>query len=54
VRRPGVTTAAIKLQDDGLIAYTRGFVQILNREALEDAACECYCIVKTEYDRLLA
>jgi CRP-like cAMP-binding protein len=53
VRRPGVTIAAVKLQEDGLIRYTRGFVQIVNRQALEDAACECYHVVKAEYDRLL-
>ena len=53
VRRPGVTTSAGKLQEEGLIAYTRGFVQILDRDGLEKAACECYAIVRDEYARLL-
>ena len=53
VRRPGVTTTAVKLQQEGLIAYTRGFVTILDRDGLEKTACECYCIVKDEYARLI-
>ncbi|MBV8518287.1 MAG: Crp/Fnr family transcriptional regulator [Acidobacteria bacterium] len=53
VRRPGVTIAAVKLQEDGFIRYSRGFVQIVDREGLEAAACECYHVVKAEYDRLL-
>jgi CRP-like cAMP-binding protein len=52
VRRAGVTEAAVKLQEAGWIAYSRGFVKILDREALEDAACECYHVVKQEYERL--
>lgn len=52
VRRAGVTEAAVKLQDAGWIAYSRGFVEILDREALEDSACECYHAVRQEYERL--
>lgn len=54
VRRPGVTEAAIQLQHDGLISYSRGHVRILNRAGLEQAACECYAVVKGEYERLLS
>jgi CRP-like cAMP-binding protein len=53
VRRSGVTEAAIKLQSRDLIRYTRGFVDITDREGLEQSACECYRMVKEEYDRLL-
>ena len=53
VRRPGVTEAAVKLQDDGMIQYKRGGVRIVDREALEDVSCECYHLVKGEFDRLL-
>jgi CRP-like cAMP-binding protein len=53
VRRSGVTEAAIRLQSQGLIRYTRGSVEILDRESLEQSACECYRMVKDEYDRLL-
>ncbi|HEX8144535.1 MAG TPA: Crp/Fnr family transcriptional regulator [Pyrinomonadaceae bacterium] len=53
VRRPGVTEAAIKLQRMNLIRYNRGYVEILDRGALEQATCECYRMVKDEYDRLL-
>jgi CRP-like cAMP-binding protein len=52
VRRPGVTEAAGALQEAGLIRYSRGYIQILDREGLERAACECYRMVKDEYDRL--
>lgn len=54
VRRPGVTEAALKLQGDGVIRYSRGFVEITNREGLEAAACECYGVVKREYERLFS
>lgn len=54
VRRAGVTEAAIKLQDAGLIAYARGHVRILDRMRLEASACECYRKTKGEYDRLFA
>lgn len=53
VRREGVTGAALKLQRDGLIRYTRGHVTVLDRKGLEHRACECYGVVKKEYDRLL-
>ena len=53
VRREGVTEAALKLQTAGLIRYTRGRIEILDRPALEARACECYAVVKKEYDRLL-
>ena len=53
VRREGVTTAALKLQRQGLISYARGHISVLNRVGLEAGACECYAIVKREYDRLL-
>ncbi|HEX8748671.1 MAG TPA: Crp/Fnr family transcriptional regulator [Pyrinomonadaceae bacterium] len=52
VRRPGVSVAAGVLQDAGLITYSRGTIRILDREALERAACECYKMTKEEYDRL--
>ena len=53
VRRAGVTEAALLLQDEGLIQYGRGKIEILNRAALEARACECYGVVKAEFDRLL-
>jgi CRP-like cAMP-binding protein len=53
VRRSGVTEAALRLQSHGLIRYSRGSVEILDREGLEQSACECYRMVKDEYDRLL-
>ncbi|PPD02866.1 MAG: Crp/Fnr family transcriptional regulator [Methylobacter sp.] len=53
VRREGVTEAAGKLQRAGLINYHRGHITVLNREGLEARVCECYQVVKTEYDRLL-
>jgi CRP-like cAMP-binding protein len=53
VRREGVTEAALKLQQDGLIRYARGRITILDRPALERRTCECYAVVKREYDRLL-
>ncbi|HEX8709685.1 MAG TPA: Crp/Fnr family transcriptional regulator [Pyrinomonadaceae bacterium] len=53
MRRAGVSEAAGKLQDAGLIRYRRGRVTVMDRQGLEDAACECYLIVKTEFDRLL-
>lgn len=52
-RRASVTIAAGTLQKAGLIEYSRGTIEILDRDALEAAACECYGIVRTEYDRLL-
>jgi len=53
VRREGVTAAAGRLQEQGLISYVRGRIQVLDRRGLEAAACECYKVVKDEYDRLL-
>ncbi|MBF0286155.1 MAG: Crp/Fnr family transcriptional regulator [Magnetococcales bacterium] len=53
VRREGVTKAAGELQRDGLIQYSRGKITILDRIGLEERVCECYQVVKTEYDRLL-
>ncbi|HEV7906453.1 MAG TPA: Crp/Fnr family transcriptional regulator [Pyrinomonadaceae bacterium] len=50
VRRAGVTVAALALQAEGLIHYTRGRIQITNREGLEEYACECYAMVKAEFD----
>lgn len=53
VRREGVTAAAGSLQKAGLIRYTRGKIEVLNRDGLEARTCECYSVVKKEYDRLL-
>lgn len=53
VRREGVTEAALHLQQAGLIRYTRGHIEVLDRPALEARTCECYAVVKREYDRLL-
>ena len=53
VRREGVTHAAGRLQESGLISYVRGRIRILDRPGLETAVCECYRVVKDEYDRLL-
>lgn len=53
VRREGVTEAAGKLQRAGLIQYSRGRITILDRHALEKRVCECYGVVKKEYERLL-
>jgi CRP-like cAMP-binding protein len=53
VRREGVTGAAGKLHADGLIDYRRGHIKVLDRAKLEKRVCECYAVVKKEYDRLL-
>ncbi len=53
VRREGVTEAALKLQKAGLIQYARGHITVLDRPGLEKRTCECYAVVKKEYDRLL-
>jgi len=53
VRREGVTEAAGKLQKAGLIHYRRGHITVLDRPRLEAHACECYAVVKREYDRLI-
>lgn len=52
-RRESVTVAAGRLQDMGLINYSRGHIRILDRKGLEASVCECYRIVKDEFDRLL-
>jgi CRP-like cAMP-binding protein len=53
VRREGITHAAKRLQKAGYIKYVRGDMTILDREGLESSVCECYKVVRTEYDRLL-
>jgi len=53
VSREGVTEAASRLQSAGLIRYSRGRILVLNRAELEKRTCECYAVVKKEYDRLL-
>ena len=53
VRREGVTEGAMKLQRAGLISYSRGHITVLDRPGLEERSCECYAVVKKEYDRLL-
>ena len=52
VRREGVTEAALQLQASGLIQYSRGRISVLDRSGLEKRSCECYGVVKKEYDRL--
>ena len=53
VRREGVTEGALKLHRAGLIRHARGRISVLNRRGLEQRSCECYAVVKKEYDRLL-
>jgi len=53
VRREGVTEGALQLQKEGLIRYARGHITVLDRAGLEKRTCECYAVVKREYDRLL-
>jgi len=53
VRREGVTEAAGKLQSAGLISYSRGHIVVLDRPGLEARVCECYEVVKKEFERLL-
>ena len=53
VRREGVTEAAGRLDKAGIIRYSRGVITVLDRSQLETRACECYAVVKNEYDRLL-
>jgi CRP-like cAMP-binding protein len=53
VRREGVTVAAGRLQDAGAISYVRGHIKILDRKKLEETVCECYRVVRDEFDRLL-
>lgn len=54
VRREGVTEAALKLQAAGIIRYARGHIWVLDRAGLEHRACDCYRVVKREYDRLMS
>jgi hypothetical protein len=53
VRREGITETAGNLQRAGLISYRRGHITIVDRVKLESCACECYGVVKKEFDRLL-
>jgi CRP-like cAMP-binding protein len=53
VRREGVTEAALTLQKAGLIKYQRGQISVIDRPALESLSCECYAVVRNEYQRLL-
>jgi Mn-dependent DtxR family transcriptional regulator len=53
VRREGVTEGALKLQKAGLIRYSRGRITVLDRKGIEARTCECYAVVKREYERLL-
>jgi CRP-like cAMP-binding protein len=53
VRRMGVTDGAMKLQEAGLIRYSRGHITVIDRVGIEARSCECYQVVKDEYDRLL-
>jgi len=52
VRRAGISEAAGRLQHDGLIRYERGRITVLDRAGLQARSCECYAVVKAEYDRL--
>ena len=53
VRRSGASEAAGALQADGLIRYRRGRITVLDRPGMEHRTCECYAVVRAEYDRLL-
>jgi len=53
VRREGVTGSALKLQKAGLIRYARGRITVVDRDGIEKRSCECYAVVRKEYDRLL-
>jgi CRP-like cAMP-binding protein len=53
VRRAGVNKVATELKQAGLIQYSRGMIRILKRKELEDTSCECYRVIKKEFDRLL-
>jgi CRP-like cAMP-binding protein len=53
VRREGITAAALKLQHAGVIRYSRGRIDVLDRRRLEQRTCECYAVIKKEYGRLM-
>lgn len=53
VRREGVSEAALKLRQAGLLRYSRGHIEVLDRVGLEARSCECYAVVRREYERLL-
>lgn len=53
VRREGITAAAQKLQETGVIRYRRGHIQVLDRPRLEEGTCECYAVAQKEYRRLI-
>jgi hypothetical protein len=53
IRREGVTESARRLQNAGVIRYARGHISVLDRRGLEQRACECYVVIKKEYERLL-
>lgn len=53
IRREGVAEGAMKLQQAGAIRYARGHITVLDRDELERRSCECYRVVKKEYDRML-
>jgi CRP-like cAMP-binding protein len=53
VNRPSVSTVAVQLKDAGYIKYNRGLITVLDREGLEDFCCDCYGVVKDEYERVL-
>jgi CRP-like cAMP-binding protein len=54
VRRPSVTTAAALIQRAGFITYHRGVIEVVDREGLEAASCECYALIRKEYRRLIS
>jgi CRP-like cAMP-binding protein len=54
VRREGITEAAGRLREQGIIDYRRGHISVLKRDGLEKGVCECYAVVKTEFDRLMS
>jgi len=53
VRRPGVTEVAARLQNAGFISYRYGKMSIMDRAGLEATTCECYELIKTEFERLI-
>lgn len=54
VRRAGISESSARFRDEGLIDYQRGHIQIINRQGLEGKACECYRVIRDEYERLYA